>query len=65
MTGLSRNDSVKKVLVEKDILNLVSSILTGGSEIEKEASVKLLWELSFDPGNKVTIEVSDYIFFIV
>ncbi|CAG5115397.1 unnamed protein product [Candidula unifasciata] len=56
MTGLSRNDSVKSVLVQKGILNLVPSILTEGNEIEKEASVKLLWELSFDPRNKVTIE---------
>lgn len=58
MKGLSRNDTVKKVLVQKGILPLVLQVLTGGDENEKKMSIKLLWELSFDPDNKIKIQVN-------
>lgn len=58
MKVLSRNDTVKKVLVKKGILPLVLRILTSGEENEKKMSLKLLWELSFDPDNKMKIQVN-------
>uniref|UniRef100_A0A0B7AZE4 TIR domain-containing protein n=1 Tax=Arion vulgaris TaxID=1028688 RepID=A0A0B7AZE4_9EUPU len=55
LSGLSRNDKVKKVLVQKGVLDLIPKILDAGSEVEQETSAHLLWELSFDPENRIKI----------
>ncbi|XP_035824677.1 uncharacterized protein LOC101851026 isoform X2 [Aplysia californica] len=56
LSGFSRNDEIKKLLVNKGVLSLVLTILTTGDEKEIEAGANLLWQLSFDEENKSKIK---------
>ena len=58
MKGFSRNDDVKKLFGRKGVINLILTLLnTCTDENELGEAALLLWELSFDEGNKKTIQV--------
>ncbi|CAL1526589.1 unnamed protein product [Lymnaea stagnalis] len=59
LSKLSRNDKVKRMLVEKNVLNLVIAVLSDGNPEEIEWAAKLLWELSFDALNKTKIQENE------
>ncbi|XP_055896555.1 uncharacterized protein LOC106060007 isoform X2 [Biomphalaria glabrata] len=58
LNELSKKDKVKELLVQKDILLLITNILLSDSSSpgEKEEAIKLLMELSFSSENKTKIK---------
>ncbi|XP_059157845.1 uncharacterized protein LOC131942130 [Physella acuta] len=56
LSGLSKNDEVKKIVVQKGILDQVQNVLLSCQGNEIIQALKLLWELSFDKDNKVKIQ---------
>ncbi|XP_055865765.1 uncharacterized protein LOC106061311 isoform X1 [Biomphalaria glabrata] len=59
LTKLSKNDEVKKILVKKNVIDLVLSIFSDGMPDEIEWAAKLVWELSFAPENKAKISENE------
>ncbi|XP_059140092.1 uncharacterized protein LOC131928166 [Physella acuta] len=56
LTELSRRDKVKNLLVNKNVLDLITDVFTSGDLEEKEKAAKLLMELSFSEGNRARIK---------